>query len=164
MFMAVPRTLGSVVLLVGVAAVATSLAAGSPMASKQRIAIEVKSSVLTGDGTFTLIPLSAGPVRSDSGRVVGEGDIKPSVIRRTGQRVTIVLGADELRGKHGTLRLTQRIESADAGSSFSADTGSWVVIGGSGSYAALSGGGRLAGIAAPDGRVVYRQEGYVTKG
>jgi hypothetical protein len=161
--MDVPRTLGSVVLLVGITAVATSLAAGAPMASKQRIAIEVKSNVLTGNGTFTLIPLTAGPVRRDSGRVVGGGDIKPSVIRRTGQRITIVLGTDELRGKHGILQLTQRIESADAGSSFSADTGSWVVNGGSGEYAALSGGGRLAGVGAPDGRIVYRQEGYLTK-
>ena len=150
-----------IALVAGSALVAGTVAGAGTVASKQRIAIEVKSSVLTGNGTFTLIPLSPGPVQRDSGRVIGGGDIKPSVVRRTGQRVTVILGTDELRGKRGTLRLSQRVESVEAGSSYSADTGSWTVAGGVGAYAALSGGGRLAGVGAPDGRLVYREEGYV---
>jgi hypothetical protein len=141
-----------------------TVAARSPASAKQRVAFEIRLNLATGKGTFTLLPLTAGPLKRDSGTLVGGGDIKPAVIRENGQRMTLIVGHDNHVGKHGTFQLAQRVESVNAGRGWSADTGTWSFVKGTGAYAGLSGGGGFASVGPPTGILFAREEGYVSKG
>lgn len=150
-------------LVVATTASLTSGAAGSSTA-KQRIAIEEKSTATaSGTGTFRLIPLSAGPLKADSGTFTWTGGQSGSQTIRKGQRLTAYKGVDVLKGKHGTLRIPNDTFAVDAGGGYGAATQTWSIAGGSGAYAHLSGGGAGANVGTPQGTVFGRYEGYVKR-
>ena len=56
-------------------AVIASAASGGPSAQKQRVAVEGRLVLATNKGTWTLTPLSPGPLKKDSGTLVGGGTV-----------------------------------------------------------------------------------------
>jgi len=146
------------------ACLVASIASGGHSALKQRVAIEGNFQLSNGKGTFTLIPLTPGPLKRVSGTLVGTGKFKPAFIRTNGQRVTVIIGEDRHSTTLGTFRITQRVESVEAGRGWTADTGTWSFEAGTGVYEGVSGGGGFA-LANPQAKkVLYsRQEGYLTK-
>ena len=155
----------SVVVLAVVAvatAVIASAASGGPSAQKQRVAIEGRLVLATNKGTWTLVPLSAGPLKKDSGTLVGGGNVLPPVIR-DGQKVTVIIGKDVLTGKRGSFVMTQRVTSVLAGRGETADTGTWKFQPGTGAYKGVKGGGGFAASCCAKTGILYsRQEGFLT--
>jgi hypothetical protein len=149
-----------------VAAVATAViaaaASAGPSAQKQRVAFELRLVLATNKGTWTLIPLSAGPLKKDLGTLVGGGTILPPVIRN-GQKVTVIIGKDVMTGKRGNLVLTQRVKSVLAARGETADTGTWKFQSGTGAYRGVTGGGGFAAVCCAKTGIVYaREEGSLT--
>ncbi len=142
-------------------AVLVSVGAAEPTARKQRIAIEEKVQLGATSGTFTIIPLTPGPTKADSGTFTFSATTQPTAIRG-GQSVTTYKGVDELKGKRGTLRVPAVTTSTDAGGGYGAGTATWSIGGGTGAYAGLEGGGRGTVVGTPRGTVFTRYEGYVT--
>lgn len=141
-----------------------SVASGGPSATKQRIAIDGRLVLAANKGTWTLIPLTSGPLKKDSGTINGGGVLKPPVISKNGQRVIVVIGKDVHTGKSGTFVVTQRVETVDAGHGWSAGHGTFTFKSGTGAYAGVTGGGAFIAASSPPGNVLYsRQEGYITK-
>lgn len=140
-----------------------AITATSPAASKQRIAIDGKGSVLTPQATFVLTTLSRGGLTADVGHGLNEGAPRPIVVAKTGQSVRKVAFTNAFRGKNGTFDVVGLVESASAGNGFAADHGTWTFKGLTGTYAGYSGGGAVALVSTPTGRLVYRLEGYVSK-
>jgi hypothetical protein len=145
---------------------ATTLAAtasGGPVASKQRVAIEARLHLASGKGTWTLIPLSPGFLKRDSGTLVGGGTFKPPRIKPDGQKVIVILGKDSLTGRNGTFEVTQRVESVTV-PGFETARGTWSFKGRTGVYASVGGGGGFAAVGPVNAGVLYaREEGYITK-
>jgi hypothetical protein len=151
----------AIVALTGFASGAT----GEPSATKQRIAIEERFVLATGKGTFRIIPLSPGPLKKDTGTLVGGGEVSAPFIKKNGQKVNIVKGFSNYSGRNGTLRVTQRVETHNAGFGNGADTGTWSVKTGTGLYAGLRGGGGFAAAGSLKTGIVFsRSEGYVITG
>ena len=124
----------------------TSVAAAGPDAAKQRVAISMKD---PGNGTFVLRPLQPGTLKRDSGTVSSVGSEGPTVMRQ-GQSVYTYLNTFTLKGKRGTLSIRERNEMVEvskekvAGFDFTPGVGigTWKVVGGTGAYAKITGGGR----------------------
>jgi hypothetical protein len=139
-----------------------SVASGGPAAKRQRVAIDGRLVLASNKGTWTLIPLSRGPLKKDSGTLVGGGVVKPPVIK-DGAKITVILGKDVLTGKYGTFVLTQVVESMAAGRGETADVGTWKFMKGTRAYKGVTGGGRFAAACCARTGVLYsRQEGYLT--
>lgn len=148
-----------------VATLASVGSAGSLTAAKQRIAI-IQRTNFAGSGTFELVPVSPGPLKRDSGTVSGSGTHDAPVVRG-GLRVTPFSGAFELKGKRGTLRISEVLESTEVADGYGHDTGTWSIniYATTGVYKGYAGEGRSVGVSrASDRRVVFRSEGFVTKG
>ncbi len=124
----------------------TSVGAAGPEAAKQRVAISMKN---PGNGTFVLTPLQAGTLKRDSGtvRVVYKDS---TTVMREGQSVFISRNTYTLKGKRGTLSIRERNEFVYVsnekvpGFDFTPGVGigTWKVVGGTGAYAKVTGGGR----------------------
>lgn len=143
------------------AALLASGAAGGPDATKQRIAIEIRFVLATGKGTFTLTPLTRGPIKKDSGTFIGSGTPKKPFINELGQKVIPLTGVDAHTGRHGTFRLAQRVEGVQAARGWLCDTGTWTFRQGTGAYEGVTGRGAFTAVG-PPGAVLYaREEGYV---
>lgn len=140
-----------------------SIASGAPGAAKQRIAIDAKGNIQTGKTTFVLSTPSPGALKDDVGSGTGTGSPKPAVLKANGHSLTRVTGTDSLTGRNGSFELFEKVESYSAGNGYSADHGVWTFKGVSGAYAGYSGGGGLALVSTPAGRVIFRLEGYVSK-
>ena len=54
-----------------------------------------------------------------------------------------------------------QIEWVDLPDGWAVFTGTWKVIRGTGDYAGLSGGGRVAGVTLPNGAAKWRREGFL---
>jgi hypothetical protein len=142
----------------------TSVAAAGPEAAKQRVAINIKN---PDNGTFVLTPLQAGTFNRDSGTVsLVYND--PTIVMREGQRISIYRNTYTLRSKRGSLSIRERAEFVSVsnekvpGFDFTpgVGTGTWRVVGGTGAYAKVTGGGR-SGIQGQPWLV--RQEGFLTR-
>ena len=144
-----------------VALTAASVASGGPAAAKQRVSFVGTFNTNTGSGNWRLIPLSAGPLKPDSGTLSGSGNIVRRLVRN-GQRVDLIVGGDSLTGRHGAFGISQRVESTDVGRRYSADIGTWTFTSGVGVYARVSGGCRCAAVGLPSGVVLVNQEGWLT--
>jgi hypothetical protein len=129
----------------------------------QRIAIEERWRVDSPTGTFRLIPLTPGPLKSDEGTFIFPESTGQAMIRG-GQSVTVYKGVDTLTGAHGTLIVPNVSSSTDAGGSFQAGVSTWSIAKATGVYASLRGGGRGSIVATPEGLVLTRYEGYVGAG
>jgi hypothetical protein len=151
-------------LAVFVAAVTlTSIAAAGPEAAKQRVAISMKN---PGNGTFVLRPLQAGTLKRDSGTVSVITKEEPTVMRE-GQTVYISRNTYMLKGKRGTMSIRERNEFVEVsnekvpGFDFTPGVGigTWKVVGGTGAYAKITGGGRSGHQGHP---WLVQQEGFLT--
>jgi hypothetical protein len=137
-------------------------AAGEPAATKQRIAIEVRFVLATGKGTWSLTPLSRGPLKKDSGTLVGTGVPEKPFINALGQKVTVINGSDSHTGAKGTFKLVQHVEGVQAARGWLADIGTWTFKNGTGVYKGVTGRGGFTAVG-PPGAVLYaREEGYLT--
>jgi hypothetical protein len=143
----------------------TSVAAAGPDAAKQRVAISMKN---PSKGTFVLTPLQAGPLKRDTGTVsVVYSD--PTAVMRQGQRVYIYQNTYTFKGKRGSLSIRERNEWVDVSNENAkgfdfrpgVGIGTWKVVGGTGAYAKITGGGR-SGHAGMGAQWLARQEGFVT--
>lgn len=144
------------------ACITVAIASGSPEASKQRIAIDVKSSFVNSKVSFVLTSMTDGALESDIGRGGGTGSATPYVVRN-GQTVRTVSFSDSSVGKKGTFEIRAKVTSASAGNGYGADHGTWSFKGLTGVYAEYSGGGGLALVSMPNGQIRYRLEGFVRK-
>jgi len=149
------RMLTTVALVVTAAVTLAAVAAGGPLAAKQRVAIQGK-----GVNGFVLTPLTAGALKADT----GTGTFccfTSQVITRDGQRIEITDPRLTLAGRRGTLVTSNRVEWLDVPGGYQLFTGTWKVIRGTGDYARLAGGGRVAGIQLPNGDINWRREGLL---
>lgn len=153
------------VLVALAAAVAlTSVAAAGPATAKQRVAINMKS---PDNGTFVLTPLQAGALKRDSGTV---SDVYkcPAPVMRDGQTVYPCRNTFTLEGKRGSMSIRERTEWVDVsnekvpGRDYTPGIGigTWKVVGGTGAYAKVTGGGRSGHQGSP--KWLVRQEGFLT--
>jgi hypothetical protein len=138
----------TIVLVAVVAAVTlTSVAAAGPDAAKQRVSITTKGfDDGTSVGQFVLTAHDVGALRGDSGkqtcRLGPERDAT-----RDGQQVSIYdPTVCTYEGKRGTFVARSRNEWVDAGNLYFIQTGTWKVVRGTGQYARVTGGGRVAGV------------------
>ena len=141
----------------------TSVAAAGSDAAKQRVAISMKG---LANGTFVLTPLQAGTLKRDSGTVsLVYND--PATVMREGQRIDVYRNTYTLKGKRGNLSIRERTEFVSVsnekvpGLDFTPGVGigTWKVVGGTGSYAKVTGGGRSGMQGHP---WLVRQEGFLT--
>ena len=155
-----------VVLVALVAAVTlTSVAAAGPDAAKQRVAISMKLKEM-GSGTFVLIPLQSGTLKRDSGTVTVVFN-DPTIVMRDGQRIDIFRNTYTVTGKRGTMSIRERTEFVNVsnekvpGFDFTPGVGigTWKVVGGTGAYAKITGGGRSGHQGSPVW--LAQQEGFL---
>lgn len=143
----------------------TAIAAAGPDVAKQRVAISMKD---LANGTFVLTPLQSGTLKRDSGTVRLVYTDEPAVMRN-GQEVIIYRSTYTFKGKRGNLSIRERSEwvavSNENAPGFdfrpSVGIGTWKVVGGTGSYARIAGGGRSAH-AGMGAKWLARQEGFLT--
>ena len=95
------RSVSALAVVALATAVVAAAASGGPSVQKQRVAVEGRLVLATNKGTWTLTPLSPGPLKKDSGTIVGAGKLLPPVIRN-GQKVTVIIGKDVHTGKRGS--------------------------------------------------------------
>ena len=153
-----------VLVLLAAAVTLTSAAAAGPHAAKQRVAINLKD---PDNGTFVLTPLRAGALKRDSGTVsLVYND--PTTVMREGQRIDVYRNTYTLKGKRGSLSIRERTEFVSvsnekvSGFDFTPGVGigTWKVVGGTGAYAKVTGGGRSGHQGHP---WLVRQEGFLTR-
>jgi hypothetical protein len=146
--------------MVTLAAVATA----SPEAAKQRVEITLGGGANPGSAQkFVLFALSAGPLEPDSGPSSSFVANKRTVTR-DGQPAQIVTWVSTQEGKRGSFVVRARIEHIDAGNGFHIGTGTWRFVSGTGAYAGLTGGGRVANawIGFGSQTVSERWDGFLT--
>ena len=80
---------------------------------------------------------------------------------RDGQAIDINDPQWTLTGKRGTLVARNQIGFVDLPDGWAVFTGTWKVIRGTGDYAGLSGGGRVAGVALANGNAKAQFEGFL---
>lgn len=136
------------------ALIVTSTLSAAPERRQQRIMLVQKNSADTPFGTFVLYALTAGPLGFDSGTFTLATAEKPFVVR-DGQRAAVYIGVETLTGKRGSFDLRWRVEFVGAGYGATVGTGSWSLVSGRGSYADVTGAGRLA-------MVVMTPRGFTT--
>lgn len=155
------KTLTAAVGLVAMAAISVAVAAGGTDSAKQRVRIDVKGP----DGNaFVLRPMSHGPVQPDRG---GSSFCcwRSWSVTRAGARLEVTNPQLTLAGKHGTLTIRERIEWVGLPDDWSVQTGTWKVVGGTGSrtgtYAGLSGHGRITSVWTQGGYLRIRLFGFL---
>lgn len=145
-------------MLAAVSVPASAASSGSG-ATPQRIEITIRPAT----ETFELRLASGDSVVRDRGSVtwttVGE-----RFLTRDGQRVRVWTGFGRFSGMRGDLGLRLRWEWLNAGREHEAGVGTWSVVEGTRSYAALRGGGRGAAVWLPGRPVASRVDGFVRKG
>lgn len=151
------KTLTAAVALVALGAAFAAVAAGGTDSSKQRVRIDVTG--LNGS-EFVLRPMSQGRAQPDSG---------PSwfccwrswSVTRAGAKLEVTNPRLSLAGKHGTLTIRERIEWVGLPDDWSVQTGTWKVVGSTGTYAGLSGHGRITSVWTRDGYLRIRFFGFL---
>ena len=151
------RKLTATAALAVAAVTLTSIAAGGPVAAKQRIAIQSKGA----NDRFVLTPLTPGAIKPDTGTATfccwSSGHIM-----RDGWAIDTNDPQMRLTGKRGTLETRTRIEWLDVPGGYAIFTGTWRVVSGTGDYVGLSGGGHVAGVTFPSGETRWRREGVLS--
>jgi hypothetical protein len=144
----------------------SSVAAAGPGAARQQVEITLSGVAIpasTTPGKFVLTPLGAGALKPDSGKEASVA-ADQRVVTRDGQRADIVTWVTTCKGKRGTFVLRVRIEHIDAGNGFHIGTGTWRFVRGTGAYAGITGGGRVANAWVDHGSraLSERYDGFLT--
>ena len=150
------------------AIVLASVAAGSPQASKQRVAITA-TILPSGKAVLTSMKVGTGAFPRDTGTFVGDWQSRPvRTVVRDGAKLDLYSGTWTFTGKAGTLVLRESNEWADLGQDLNHDNfpdgvglGTWKVVRGTGSYAGISGVGRSSHLGQGQ-RWIARYEGLVS--
>jgi hypothetical protein len=151
---AMRRKLTAVAALAATAVTLTAVAAAGPVAAKQQVVIQ-----WTAKG-FVLTPKTAGALKSDAGTASFCCWSQRFVVR-DGLQVEVNDPEMTLVGKRGTLVARNRIEWLDLPQGYALFTGTWKFVRGTGDYAGLVGGGRVAGLTLPSGESKWRREGFL---
>jgi len=130
------------------------------VARKQRIAIHMVIMSKNDTGTFTLSPLTPGPLEADMGAVAIPGAAFGTEMRN-GMKVMNVLRGQALKGRQGTFALPVRLDENEMQNGVRVEVGTWKIVEGTGAYSGVSGGGRYVSVRMPNGRQYVRQEGWV---
>jgi hypothetical protein len=149
--------------VVAAAVTVTSVAAASPEAAKQRVAITANGVASpTSFLKFVLSPLSPGGLQADSGTETST--YTSHVVVRDGQRVEIANWVTTCKGKRGSFVLRVRIDHVGAANGFHIGTGTWKFVRGTDAYAGITGGGRVANAWIDFGSraLSERREGFLT--
>jgi hypothetical protein len=158
--------LAALAVLTGLWAGMVSAASARLEANKQRISIEVKAPLNNGRGSFILHDLTAGRLKVDFGSITSTRGPTPVFLGEIlhGQRVDRFRGTDTLRGRHGTLVISLRVDFVSAGNGWQIGNGTWSIVSGTGAYAGQTGGGRSAFVhPPPPGRFGFAEhDGYVS--
>jgi hypothetical protein len=133
------KTLTTAAVLVAIAAALATVAAARPASKAERVSIMHKG------GSFVLTPRSSGAIQADKGTLSACCWTARHVVV-AGERLEVDDPSLTLTGAHGTLKLHNRIEWVNVPGGLGIFTGTWKVVGGTGGYAGLSGGGRIAGV------------------
>jgi hypothetical protein len=160
------RTWITVAAALGCTLFASAAAPGGIDAQKQRIAIQIKLPLNAPKGTFTLLTLTPGSLDLDTGSTTFTSGPTPVFSGRIvgGQRVDRFRGTTTLTSRRGTLVLRLQQDFVSAGNSYQIATGTWSVVGGTGQYVGLVGGGRSALVRPPSGKYGFAShEGFVSK-
>jgi hypothetical protein len=146
---------GLVLVALAVASMAiSSSVSASPGASHQRVMIQLKYRFGSPTGRFVFYALTQGSLELDSGRYTYAAVERPSILRN-GQGIAVYVATAVLSGKRGTFTLHWRGEFVGAGDGNTVGKGSWSLLRGTGAYAGVTGGGRLA-------CVVFTPRGYTS--
>ncbi|HEU5214069.1 MAG TPA: hypothetical protein VFU30_00875 [Gaiellaceae bacterium] len=135
-----------------------AVAAGGTHSAGQRVRIEAKGAGRTF--AFVLSPRSQGRLRRDTGPLAF-CCWETSSVTRAGAKLDVSNPRLTFAGKQGTLRIRDQIEFVPLPEGWSVFTGTWKVVGGSGTYAGVSGRGRVAGVWAADGNLRLRLFGFL---
>ena len=109
---------------------------------------------------FVLTPLTSGAIKPDTGTATFCCWTERSIMR-DGQAIDINDPQWTLTGKLGTIVGRSQIGFVDLPDGWAVFTGTWKVIRGTGAYAGLSGGGRVAGVALANGTTKAQFEGFL---
>ena len=137
----------------------TSAASAGPLAASQRVAVESRGDVFA----FALTPLGPGLLKRDSGTTTWREPVQRIVVR-DGQRIDVNDTVGRFQGSRGSLSARFHIEWTNAGNDFIAGSGHWTLVGGTGEYAGLRGGGRSSHVWRPGGKITLRAEGVLRRG
>lgn len=151
------KTLTAAVALVALGAALAAVAAGGTDSSKQRVRIDVKGP----DGIkFVLRPMSHGRVQHDSGSS-SFCCWRSWSVTRAGEKLEVTNPQVTLAGKQGTLTIRERIEWVGLPDDWSVQTGTRKVVDGIGTYAGLSGHGRVTSVWTHEGYLRIRFFGFL---
>jgi hypothetical protein len=144
----------------------TSVATARPSATKQQVEITAKgvnAAHQLAPLKFVLTPLGTGALKPDSG---SETSVVANqrTVTRDGQTANIVTWISTCKGKRGSFVMRVRIEHVDAGNGFHIGTGTWRFVRGTGAYAGITGGGRVANAWVDFGSQALseRRDGFLT--
>lgn len=151
------KTLIAAIALVALGAAFAAVAAGGTDSSKQRVRIDVKGP----DGIrFVLRPMSHGQAQPDNGRS-SFCCWRSWSVSRAGAKLEVTNPRLTLAGKQGTLTIRERIEWVGLPDDWSVQTGTWKVVSGTGTYAGLSGHGRVTSVWTHDQHLRVRLFGFL---
>jgi hypothetical protein len=148
------RALTAIAALAVAAVTLTAVASAGSTTTKQLVTIQVTKS------GFVLTPLTAGPIKPDTGPA-SFCCWTQRFITRNGQAIEINNPKMTLTGKNGTLVTRNVIGWIDVPNGYSVFTGTWKIIGATGAYAGLTGGGGAAGVSLPIGNTNAKFEGFL---
>jgi hypothetical protein len=148
------RKLTAIAALAATTVTLAAVATAGPVAAKQRVVIQ-----WTAKG-FVLTPETAGALKSDNG-TASFCCWSQRFSLRDGLKVEVTDPEMTLVGKRGTLVVRNRMEWLDVPQGYALFTGTWKVISGTGDYAGLAGGGRVAGVMFPSGVTKWSREGFL---
>ena len=150
------RKLTAIAALALAAVILTSIAAAGPRAAKQRIAIQENA-----NGSFVLTSLTPGAIKRDTGSASFCCWTERHIMR-DGQDIDINDPRWTFTGKLGTIEGRNQVGFVDLPDGWAVFTGTWKVIRGTGAYAGLSGGGRVAGVSLANGNTKAQFEGLLS--
>jgi hypothetical protein len=153
--------LNAVLVAIAAAVSLNSVAAAGPEAARQQVEITAKGDANPAHPLkFALTPLGAGALKPDSGKETAVV-ANQRTVTRDGQTANIVTWISTCKGKRGSFVMRVRIEHVDAGNGFHIGTGTWRFVRGTGAYAGITGGGRVA-LAFDRGSLSERRDGFLT--
>jgi hypothetical protein len=122
----------------------SSVAAAGQEGARQQVQITAKGdAIVASPDKFVLIPLGAGALKPDSGTETAVV-ANQRTVTRDGQIADIVTWISTCKGKRGSFVMRVRIEHVEPGNGFHIGTGTWRFVRGTGAYAGMTGGGRVA--------------------